>query len=718
MPLCRLKEHKDWEDKYKEQSEVIIDDRISELPSQAFEGDKDLRFISLPDTVTKISLRAFRDCTALEKIVIPSTVTSIGEHAFESCEKLKTIELAQGLTEIHSGVFTNCRSLEYIRIPEGVTKIGAFAFSDCLSLRKVYLPDSLEEIKESAFSGCKNLRIVEGGASVRRICDYAFSACTHLSKFKISSSVEQVSDTAFLDSGIKVFGSILVKLRDEYVFGNVVRIPEGVLSIAQGALAETEKLLCNEIILPDSLRNISYNAFFGDPCFILEQSSEAERRLSRLPEKMNMPPNYFRQETQFDAEMAFMLADTVWKDYVTDEDFEFMLLHQNSRTAQEGACDRLSENCSCHLSNMLELTDNSLNQLEHLAAYAASYPKKIDLSLLKALKKRAALNKAYKALKILDKYCFTLLRECKDEITDFCLEHFSPYIAERYFRDYSSLNPVISCVRYRDSDKYVPDYLVKCVLAAYMSQLPEKIEKLEVYINDDIVVAEYNDLCIVGEADLIAAEFDSESFMRVIDRLPIYDYSFLPPICRYGSADIIDKICCQIAEPDNACFAFSSIWLSVAKKSLALSDNDEASAFLEGIRYAESNDEAEDYYDEYDEDDGIIACSPGVYVSYDDGFDEEKYDEFGVDDEYEADEYEADEYEDVEYEDVEYEDGEYEDGEFEDDESDDDGVIAVGTYDAYGFCDVGINEQKLQEAFKVDDDDDEFFDEEDEEYLL
>lgn len=72
---------------------------------------------------------------------------------------------------------------------------------------------------------------------------------------------------------------------------------------------------------------------------------------------------------------------------------------------------------------------------------------------------------------------------------------------------------------------------------------------------------------------------------------------FCPPICRYGSADIIDKICCQIAEPDNVGFASLSIWLSVVKKSLALSDNDEASAFLEGIGYAESNDDEEDYYD-------------------------------------------------------------------------------------------------------------------------
>ena len=688
MPLCKLNEHKFWEGKYKEQSEVIIDDRISELPSQAFEGDKDLRFISLPDSVTNICFRAFKDCTALEKIIIPSTVTSIGNNAFENCEKLKAVELAQGLTEIYSGVFINCKSLEYIRIPEGVTRIGSNAFCDCLSLRKVYLPDSLEEIEDFAFSGCENLRVVEGGASLRKIGDYAFCKCYALSKFRISPSVEKISDTAFSDSGFRVPDNILVNLRDEYVSGNVVRIPEGVLSVTEGALSGTEKLLCNEIILPESLRNISYNAFFSEPFFIFEQISEAEQRLSRLPQKMNMPLNYFRQETQFDAKMAFMLADTVWKDYVTDEDFEYMLLYQNSRTAQEGACDRLSENCSYHLSNMLELTDNSLNQLEHLAAYAASYPKKIDLSLLKALKKRSSLNKAYNALEILDKYCFTILRECKDEIIDFCLEDFSPYIAERYFRDYSSLNPVISCVRYRDSDKYVPDYLVKCVLAAYMSQLPENIDKLEADINDKIVLDNYDDLCIVSEADYIAAEFDTESFKRVIDSLPIYAYSFLPPICRYGSADILDRICCQIVETENNCYAFPSVWLSVAKKSLALSDNDEASAFLEGIRYAESNGDEEDCYDEFDEEE-----------IDEEEIDEEEIDEEEIDEEDCYDEFDEDEFEDDEFE-------------------DDDGVVVACSSYAYGFCDEGLDEEKLEEAFRVDDYDDEFFDEDDDEYLL
>ena len=33
--------HKYWEDKYKEQSEVIIDDQMPELPFLGFDGDRD-----------------------------------------------------------------------------------------------------------------------------------------------------------------------------------------------------------------------------------------------------------------------------------------------------------------------------------------------------------------------------------------------------------------------------------------------------------------------------------------------------------------------------------------------------------------------------------------------------------------------------------------------------------------------------------------------------
>ncbi|WP_455258936.1 leucine-rich repeat domain-containing protein [Ruminococcus sp.] len=111
--------HKYWEDKYKEQSEVIIDDQMRELPFLAFDGDRDLRFISLPDSVTKICFRAFKDCTALEKIIIPSTVTSIGNNAFENCEKLKAVELAQNLTRYAEEFSLTANPLNTSEFPSG-----------------------------------------------------------------------------------------------------------------------------------------------------------------------------------------------------------------------------------------------------------------------------------------------------------------------------------------------------------------------------------------------------------------------------------------------------------------------------------------------------------------------------------------------------------------------------------------------------------------------
>lgn len=69
--------------------------------------------------------------------------------------------------------------------------------------------------------------------------------------------------------------------------------------------------------------------------------------------------------------------------------------------------------------------------------------------------------------------------------------------------------------------------------------------------------------------------------------------------------------------------------------------------------------------------------------------------------------------------DDESEDDDFYDDEFEDDEfEDDDGVVVACSSYAYGFCDEGLDEEQLEEAFRVDDYDNEFFDEDDDEYLL
>lgn len=579
-----------WTEKYAGQTEIELEDNTFVIPKSAFEYNDELKFIALPDSISTIYNSAFEKCESLEKIIMPKSIDFIGEQAFMDCANLKEIELPEGLTEISTSAFFCCKSLEYIRIPEGVKRIGINAFTHCVSLKKVYLPDSLEIIDDYAFEGCVNLETVEGGESVRVIGDYAFHGCANLSEIRFNPSLDTIYETTFWGSSVTVPGYILEKLDDKYILDNTVCVPDGILTITDWSLERNDGVCWDNVILPDSVRNISYNAFYCILNYIFSPDSTAENRISSLPKKMNMPRGYFRQKTAFNAEMALLLADTVWKDYVTDEDFEYMLLYQNSKTAQYGACDILSNNCNDHLINMMNITDNSPLQLEHLAAYAATYLNKIDFSNLEMLRLRAKSNKAYKALEILDKYCFDLLNNKDDGITVFCLKYFSPFSAERYFPDESNVRALLNRVRYYKNGSYVPEYIVKCVLYAYMRQMPDESENMK----------DIEDFQFVSEADKIVSEFDRESFMNVIKDIPLEYTQFLIPVCRYGNADTVNTICDEILSGNSSC----SVWrTNIAKTALRLNETDEAKVLLDGINYAESCDE---YYEDDDFEENIF----------------------------------------------------------------------------------------------------------------
>lgn len=593
-----------WTEKYAGQTEIELEDDTFVIPKSAFEYNYELKFIALPDSISIIYNSAFEKCESLEKIIMPKSIDFIGERVFMDCANLKGIELPEGLTEISTSAFFCCKSLEYIRIPEGVKRIGINAFTDCVSLKKIYLPDSLEIIDDYAFEGCVNLETVEGGESVIVIGDYAFHGCANLSEIKFSSSLDTIYETTFLGSSVKVPGYILDKLNDKYISDTTVCVPDGILTVTAWSLERNDGSSWDKVILPDSVRNISYNAFYSVLNYIFSPDSTAENRISSLPKKMNMPRGYFRQKTAFNTEMAFLLADTVWKDYVTDEDFEYMLLYQNSKTAQYGACDVLSENCNEHLVNMMNITDNSPIQLEHLAAYAATYLNKIDFSNLKTLRLRAKSNKAYKALEILDKYCFDLLNNKDDDITEFCLKYFSPFAAERYFPDDSNVRALLNRVRYYKNGSYVPEYIVKCVLYAYMRQLPDESENMK-----DIEGFQF-----VSEADKIVSEFDRESFMNVIKDIPLEDTQLLIPVCRYGDADTVNTICDEILNVNSSC----RVWrANIAKTALRLNETDEAKVLQDGINYAESCDdnyEEDDFEDNFFEDDDFEFDTEEEYL--------------------------------------------------------------------------------------------------------
>ncbi len=580
----------------KEKVEACVAKGVRDITEEVFKNNDILRYVSLPETVSTIHEKAFSGCRCLEKIVMPNTMKYIGAKAFEDCSSLKEIELPAGITVIKRSTFRLCKSLKYIRIPEGVKKIEHGAFSNCSSLKVVELPSTLEEIEGFAFYNCTELEKINGGTSLRKIGDCAFSHCFKLENFTLSSSVCHLSRETRDYSIFEVPDYILTEENvdklttiSEENNERVVSISDRVVTINDNAFS-TKKL--DRVILPDTVKNISYNAFFdGEWGKIFEKKPEAQLRIEALPKTMNMPKDYFKQKTQFDEKMAFFLVSTIWNDYVTDEDFECMVLYQNRMSAQFGAYDYLYDHCEEHLMKMLDLTDNTSLQLEHIAGYAVNYMDSISPVAMSALKNRCDKYNAYNALVLLDKFFYLVTFDDMDETTEYCLDNFNPYYVERSFIGDTSLNSLINRIRYIDGDRYAPEFVVKAVLDAYMRQSPVNAEETDIF---DGFSCDY-------EADYIADRFEKDRFLKLIDALPLGDPRMLGPVCRYGTLEIVQKVCTMLTENDDNSPEFD-LWKSIAKKALSLCEIDEIQAFLEGFVYADEYDEEEDIPFPFDED--------------------------------------------------------------------------------------------------------------------
>lgn len=151
----------------------------------------DLTEVVIEDGVTEIGKDVFQGCVGLTNVTIPDSVKKIGTWSFYMCKGLKNVDIPANM-EIGDSSFRQS-GLEQVTVSGG--SVGNYAFHRIDNLKKISI--NCETIGEEAFSGCDYLTDITLGENVKTLGDKAFYTCDALARVEIPSTVTDIGEKTF-----------------------------------------------------------------------------------------------------------------------------------------------------------------------------------------------------------------------------------------------------------------------------------------------------------------------------------------------------------------------------------------------------------------------------------------------------------------------------------------------------------------------------------------
>ena len=262
-----------WTDFDNSQTDVVIPEGVTVIPSDTFNNCTNLSTIIIPDSVKSIGSYAFNGCSSLKTVIIPDSVEQLGGYAFSGCSNLASVVVSNKVRGINNGVFNGCSKLNSITIGRSVTRIGIYAFRDCTSLKSVLIPESVVSIERNAFYACTSLRKINIPAGLTTIAgtnatDSPFYSCSsslvilcenedeqdgwgqYWSNYNSSQKVRIQYGIPFLEA--EFWTSLNEKMTN-------IEIPSGIKAVP--SMAFSGYTMLNSITIPASVANIGSYAF-------------------------------------------------------------------------------------------------------------------------------------------------------------------------------------------------------------------------------------------------------------------------------------------------------------------------------------------------------------------------------------------------------------------------------------------------------------------------
>ena len=224
--------------------EVVIESMHNDLPVKelaygAFVSIDNIMAVTLPDNLEYIGDWAFNGCSNLKEITLPASVEMIDDNAFyvSGLEKIYIPENTK-LSYIGKEAFA-ATSLTEFSIPSTVEYVGRNVFRDCLALESVYVDAvvSYPRTWDSSWGyGLEGEGIIKMNPEPDKI--YMF-----LNTDEKSYYVDGLSSESTIDS---------IEIPDMY---NGLPVTE----VGNNAFVNCTSL--SNVIIPDSVKQIGYNAF-------------------------------------------------------------------------------------------------------------------------------------------------------------------------------------------------------------------------------------------------------------------------------------------------------------------------------------------------------------------------------------------------------------------------------------------------------------------------
>lgn len=256
------------------EDKTTSDYTVTQINADAFKGNKDLFKVKFAKTITAIGNSAFEDCPILNFEELPENLLSIGERAFYGCNAIKRIKLPESTAVLGKECFSKMESLQRAILFSNVTELPFGAFKEDTQLEEVYLPENLIKIDSEAFAWDTSIEEIKLPSTLEEIGDHAFIGGapdrTGLKRIVLPKSIKKIG-LAFRHTGL-----LSVDL------GNLEEVPDGAFeacyelrevifspnlkSIGSGAFSAcgaNAGRTMNDLILPQSVENISENAFDG-----------------------------------------------------------------------------------------------------------------------------------------------------------------------------------------------------------------------------------------------------------------------------------------------------------------------------------------------------------------------------------------------------------------------------------------------------------------------